>query len=78
MIEIREKLLEIIDEYIDNRKLTEADLDTPIKDFNVDSIEIFEMIMEVEEEFEIEITETESVNTINEFAQEIYKLTKEK
>ena len=63
---MRERLLEIIAEQL-NRPVDELDPSMDfVEDLNMDSIELVETIMSVEDEFDIEIEEEklESVHTI--------------
>lgn len=63
---MRERILEIIAEQL-NRSVDELDPSMDfVEDLNMDSIELVETIMSVEDEFDIEIEEEklESVHTI--------------
>lgn len=63
---MRERILEIIAEQL-NRPVDELDASMDfVEDLNMDSIELVETIMSVEDEFDIEIEEEklESVHTI--------------
>lgn len=68
MTMIVEKIKKII---IDQLELKEKDIDigTSFEDLGIDSLELFQIIIEVEEDFQIEIEDVENIKTINDLVQ---------
>jgi acyl carrier protein len=60
--EIKEKVLEIVSEQFDTPLEEISLIDRLMKDLNADSLDIVEVIMAIEEEFCIEITDIEAEN----------------
>ncbi|MEY8000786.1 phosphopantetheine-binding protein [Clostridium sp. Mt-5] len=56
---------------IDQLELKEKDIDirTSFEDLGIDSLELFQIIIEVEEDFQIEIEDVENIKTINDLIQ---------
>ncbi|MHC6181487.1 acyl carrier protein [Clostridium sp. JNZ X4-2] len=65
---IGEKIKKII---IDQLELKEKniDMETPFEDLGIDSLELFQIIIEVEEDFQIEIEDVENIKTIDDLVQ---------
>lgn len=68
MTMIVERIEKII---IDQLELKEKDIDirTSFEDLGIDSLELFQIIIEVEEDFQIEIEDVENIKTINDLIQ---------
>jgi acyl carrier protein len=78
MHSIEEKLIEIVKKQLTIKNIS-VSLDSKFKDINADSLDIVEIALKVEDEFDIEIPEdsAENIETVRDVADIIRKLAKE-
>lgn len=62
---IFEKIRDIISDQLDIDKGS-ITLDTSFKELGMDSLELFQIIIEIEEEFGVEIEDAEAIKTVGE------------
>lgn len=59
MNEVALKIKEIMEKYID---IADAKADTPLSELDIDSLDLVEAMMEIEEEFRVEFSNNEIAN----------------
>lgn len=78
MDHIEEKLIEIVKNQLTIKNIS-INLDSKFKDINADSLDIVEIALKVEEEFDIEIPEdsAENIETVKDVVEIVRQLVKE-
>ncbi|OFI06623.1 acyl carrier protein [Clostridium acetireducens DSM 10703] len=69
---IFEKIKKIIGEQLQMEE-NEINLKTSFEDLGVDSLDLFQIIIEIEEEFDIEIEDAENIKTVEEAVKYVEK-----
>ncbi len=70
---VEEKIIELLAETAD-KDASEITADTAFADLGIDSLDLTEMAMQLEEEFGIELTMRPELNTVGKLAEEVEKL----
>lgn len=78
MDHIEEKLIEIVKKQLTIKNIS-VNLDSKFKDINADSLDIVEIALKVEEEFDIEIPEdsAENIESVKDVVEIVRQLVKE-
>jgi acyl carrier protein len=75
MAKIHEEVIQVIKGIVDDIKIKEDDYDTIFKDLGIDSLDTFNVLLEIEEIYNIDVPEedVEKLNTVNSIVNYINK-----
>ncbi len=73
---VKEKIIEMLAETTD-RDASDITMDTTFSELNIDSLDMTEMCMDLEDEFGIEFTPSPEITTVGKLVEAVEKLTNE-
>ena len=73
---VKEKIIEMLAETTDH-DASDITMDTTFSELNIDSLDMTEMCMDLEDEFGIEFTPSPEITTVGKLVEAVEKLTNE-